>query len=594
MARNWSQYATQNENPEKRDWSQYAAKPKGIQYGKIAEDVLSSPIEAVKAIGGIFKNLPSQLSDLSKYLESESDLRSKTGFNIPFTYKEGSPGVGEKIKHIGKVAGQGLLEGGKALVNADKYANEYLKSVGLPEFIPEFGKELRQIGESENGKQLLSWADKQLESGDDRPMNDLIKGLTKFVPASALGAPTTAAFGLTAAGENENPLAAMLVPGTIKAGIKGATMAAPAITKTGKGVAKGVTKAASELHKQGKEAIEALHAPERLEKIINETKLNKLAAEESLMTANEKAAAKHKEFTGTSASTAKAELAESLKKVTSDISENLSKRYEEFSKSPAGKRTISEPIDTKQLSKQYELPTQALSKETLGMLKREPTVNNYIDTWRQVRDEASHARKLSRGDISFGKKQAYIENAKSLEKLADDLNNKARKSLSSEETANFDALQKDYKNLKIPMRKSTIKKAIAEHPEISTKNFNASMSKIGVPELKDILLKDSNFREKLAKHDLMDLDVTNTKKLQQVLEGDTGKALPEKQFKELNEHLKDAQEQQKAIEQAKIDLAKYGLEKSEIDAKINKYIKLAKGGIVLLAGKKLIQFLLEL
>ena len=592
MARDWSQYERNSENAQKRDWSQYErrAKPEGIQYGKIAEDILSSPIEAVKAIGGMVKNLPSQLSDLSKYLESESDLRSKTGFNIPFTHKEGSPGVGEKIKHIGKVAGQGLLEGGKALINADKYANEYLKSVGLPEFIPEFGKELRQIGESENGKQLLSWANKQLESGDDRPMNDLIKGLTKFVPASALGAPATAAFGLTAAGENENPLAAMLIPGTIKAGAKGVTMAAPAITKAGKSIAN----TASELRKQGKGAIEALYAPERLEKIINETKLNKLAAEESLMTANEKAAAKHKEFTGTSASTAKAELAESLKKVASDISENLSKRYEEFSESPAGKRTISEPIDTKQLSKQYELPTQALSKETLGMLKREPTVNNYIDTWRQVRDEASHARKLSRGDISFGKKQAYVENAKSLEKLADDLNNKARKSLSSEETANFDALQKDYKNLKIPMRKSTIKKAIAEHPEISTKNFNASMSKIGVPELKDILLKDSNFREKLAKHDLMDLDVTNTKKLQQVLEGDTGKALPEKQFKELNEHLKDAQEQQKAIEQAKIDLAKYGLEKSEIDAKINKYIKLAKGGIVLLAGKKLIQFLLEL
>ena len=529
MARDWSQYATQNENPEKRDWSQYATKPKGIQYGKIAEDVFSSPIEAVKAIGGMVKNLPSQLSDLSKYLESESDLRSKTGLNIPFTHKEGSPGIGEKIKHIGKVAGQGLLEGGKALVNADKYANEYLKSVGLPEFIPEFGKELRQIGESKNGKQLLSWADKQLESGDDRPMNDLIKGLTKFVPASALGAPTTAAFGLTAAGENENPLAAMLVPGTIKVGAKGVTMAAPAITKAGKGIAN----TASELRKQGKGAIEALYAPERLEKIINETKLNKLAAEESLMAANEKAAAKHKEFTGASASTAKAELAESLKKVTGDISENLSKRYEEFSESPAGKRTISEPIDTKHLSKQYELPTQALSKETLGMLKREPTVNNYIDAWRQVRDEASHARKLSRGDIPYGKKQAYVENAKSLEKLADDLNNKARKSLSSEEAANFDALQKDYKNLKIPMRKSTIKKAIAEHPEISTKNFNASMSKIGVPELKDILLKDSNFREKLAKHDLMDLDVTNTKKLQRVLEGDTGKALPEKQFKEL-------------------------------------------------------------
>lgn len=584
---NWVEVEAPQSKQDLSNWTEAKApqsKPASIQYGKIGEDILRSVPQALGKAYDIVTKIPEQASDLSRYLKempTEGNTISERWENV-----KSIPG---KVGRIGKVAGRGLFEAAKGAANIDKNANEYFSSVGLPEFIPAFGEELRQIGQSENGQQLMSWIEGKLEQGDRRPMDDLIEGLSKFAPYSKLG--IVPGMGLEAIGQNENPLTAMLVPSVLKTGAKGAAAVSnilipKALEAGGKGV--------SNISKTAKSVTETLKAPGKLEKIMKETESGKLAAEESLREANEKAAAKHKEFTGTSVEKAKLELAESLKKTTGEISENLSKRYEEFNESPAGKRSISEPIDRQQLTKEYGVSPKNISKEALNMLTKNPTVSSYIDAWRQVRDEASHARKLSRGEIPYGEKQAHVEKAKSLETLAEDLNTKARKSLSTEEAASFDALQKDYKDLKIPLRKNIIKRARAEHPEISTKNFNASISKMGAPELKDVLLKDANFREKLAKHDLMDLDVTNTKKLQQALEGDTGKALPEKQFKDLSSHLEHALQQQKVIDQAKKDLAKHGLEKAEIEGKINKFKKLAKGGVYVLAGKQLLHLLLGL
>ncbi|MEO6077577.1 MAG: hypothetical protein ABIP54_02210 [Candidatus Andersenbacteria bacterium] len=527
----------------------------------VGEDIRSGIGNILPSAWGMLKQAPGELRGLSRQLKTP----------------------GQEMRPLQNLI-SGLAKGGHGILNTPANIGEYAARKGFIE--PETAAKIPRQAEH----------DFQLAEGEQAG-DALVQGLSSFLPYAGLN--PTAGLAAHAIGQNENPVTAGLMPTAFKTAGK--------IVKT-------AAKSPAKITKVAKDVYEPFKKAKELEKNLSELKADKVASKERLAKSNEAASGAIKEYAPNEHATAKSNLAESLKSVSKEINADLTKRYKDFGESSSGTKRIYEPIQSEFFDKKYSLPKEVVSESTQRLIdknigthksveagrdpltgqmqfktegvKVKPTVNGYLDLFKHLRDEASHYRKLAKGDVSYGDKQKYISQAKSIENLANDVNSKIENSLSGKGKKQYSGIQADYKDLKIPLeQKSLFKNARKEAAEIKTDKFIDSMNKLGTDRLKNRLLSDTKFRENVAKHDLISLDPSKMKSLEKALNGDFGKALPEKIHKTLSEHLETAQKEHAKIEQIKLKLEKQGLSKSEVDKKVSTYKNLVKGGLYAAAGK---------
>ena len=191
-----------------------------------------------------------------------------------------------------------------------------------------------------------------------------------------------------------------------------------------------------------------------------------------------------------------------------------------------------------------------------------PTVNDYMTGFRTARDEALHLRKMAASkDLNFEQKQNLIKASEHLDAISQRFEKAMRRSLTAEENALFDKAQKDYKELVLPFKQeSFLRNAVHGTGKARTKNIYEALAGNGHDRLVRTLLADPEILNKLTKHDIRSIDISNPKAVEKFFKK-RGEHVPERmkilseEASKASKDLKATEEIEKLINASEIDLA---------------------------------------
>lgn len=196
------------------------------------------------------------------------------------------------------------------------------------------------------------------------------------------------------------------------------------------------------------------------------------------------------DVTPSSESVAKQAVANSLKEAGKSIGEKYNKLYSEFNESEAGQRLIKDPLKSTNINKEYGISHNAFSKRTKELMGSSGKVSDYIDLWKQIRDEASNLKQLARTATEHGLKNKYQNEAKSLSKLRDDIDSRITGTLTDAEKKAYQDIQSGYSQERIPFtHKPVLKSATSNLPNIPD-DVHGALNSIGSPRLMETLKKE--------------------------------------------------------------------------------------------------------
>lgn len=579
----------------------------------VGEDIISGLKGALPKAGEALGSIASGLYDIGGGNIPEEDmtlanhLRQLVGMKT-----QGEKEHGYSPERFAKVIGSSLMKGGRGLLNVPGNIVDYARE---KEIAPDWLEAWRPSEAIQNANY-----DEIVGLEGQRP-GDVIPGSAGMIPSLVAGGGNPyAAIGIQSIGENENPIENMLAAKVIQKGVKAAPKAAKITAKSAQtlgNVLKKTKNVASKAYADYKESTRLAEnmLNSRTGKIdaADRANLAKIAIEDTLS-----------DYLEGGEGTSKANLARVTTNSHAALKNAGSESYTLFEDGKSGSKRIFAPIQAEFFYKQFSFPKDAVSETTQHMIdniigkyketqtrdsltgkinfkveqsKVKPTVKQYIQLDKQLRDEVASFKKRAAADnVSKGDADSLHAKAKSLQRLRSAIQEKIKGSLSEKELAQYDGIQKFWQEYVTPFDDTPFLKNALKKGAIRGKNFLDKFDAEGLHPLKKALLDNPEFSEAVGKHDWRSINASNPKSVIKALESDLGKTLPEATRTRLNNLLKDLNTEQKTIDALTRQFEKDGLTKAEIDKRLAIYKKIAVkgglGGLVGLSALKVLNWLI--
>lgn len=573
----------------------------------VGKDVVQGVMDAPSAFGNMLKETPKEIRGALRQFNGEDPNRSiLTDFDINNSL--GSDSLKKEYEGPGRFlqnAAAGVPRFGNRLLNAGLNAANYAQRRGFVDEGSTTDKIINKLNEFRKPRNNGHWYDDFYLPGADydyatafgkeghKPGDELIQNLVTAMIGGSLGSvgggigSLLGATAIEPLGQDRNPIPDIAGGFAIHQGIKKLTgkpsisgdKLSPTEAPPSGGKSTGVMDKASNLYSNLKERFlpDAFRENASLEKSIgdlnkekgsvqanileNQTNAGRIAGEE-LEKYNATQEKNVKDFESKIPTKEEGQSKTNLANVTKEWAKKTDKalhdRYNDFYASDAGQRQLVLP-DVENIHENYRDVLIALPPDSLDFIQNAlddgiVSVEDAIQIRKTLRDTKSSFSKLSKGDILPAEKGEYHRLSKMAREFEKNINSVIEDALTPEELTKIKAIDTDWKNLHTPFeKKSFLRNAVKEHPDISNANFYDNFNTKGVTKLKTEMLKEPQFKDALARHDLKGLDITNLEKLNQVIKSEAFDAFPEDIQKMLQEQ-KTALEQKPLIESFKKEI----------------------------------------
>ena len=302
-------------------------------------------------------------------------------------------------------------------------------------------------------------------------------------------------------------------------------------------------------------------------------------------------------------SRARVETAKTMKSAHKDIRAEGHKMYEDYSKSDAGQRSIKveSKVDPRKIGNitnadHIGQKSKALMDKVLGKAKKTPSnqrvsssgaprpewevtegshrVGDYVTLSKDLRDISSGlSRDMKAPNTKIAERNALIGQKAEVNALRAKVDKAILDSTSKAEAAAYQKIQDHWRTKVTPWdEKSVLSNALDNNPSMKSKNLMEALSKEGIPDLVDALVKREDFSRAVSAQDMAGMNVktlSGVKKLSENLSGDLGRTLGPEKTALLEAQVRRVLQSDEMIAKMKGELVQKGVSKAEAQRRMD-------------------------